>query len=123
MDKTSEAIKGNFASDLVALGPTILTFFGSAVSKTALLLKWWLLLALLITFGSLAVKPLSTFVYNNPLERFKVIKGRLLPIRLLALSSLQAGCIVVLKYLLILGAIVNVLPVAGAYRHLLLPAR
>ncbi|KAJ2987629.1 hypothetical protein NUW58_g4397 [Xylaria curta] len=111
LDETSEAIQGNFASGLVALGlmPTILTFLGSAVSETALLSRRRPLLALMIASGSPAVNPLPTFVYENPLERLKAIEGRLLPTKLLALSPWQAGGIILVEYILILGAIVNIL--------------
>ncbi|KAI6084097.1 hypothetical protein F4821DRAFT_280387 [Hypoxylon rubiginosum] len=116
LESTNEAVKGNFGSGLVALGlmPTLLTFLGSAVSETALLARRRPLLALLIASGSPAVNPLPTFMYDDPLKRLEAIEGRLLPPKLLALSPLQAGCIVLIEYLLVLGAIANIVT-AGYY--------
>jgi hypothetical protein len=111
LENTSEAIKGNMASGTVALGlmPTILTFLGSSPAETALLSRRRPLLSFLIACGSPAVNPLPTFVYEDPVAKLKAREGRLLPGYLSVLSRFHATAIVFVEYLLILGAIANVI--------------
>ena len=111
MENTSEAVKGNMASGLVALGlmPTILTFLGSSTAETALLSRRRPLLAFLIACGSPAVNPLPTFVYQDPVAGLKAREGRLLPHVLSTLSPFQGAVIVFVEYLLVLAAMANVL--------------
>ena len=111
MENTSEAVKGNMASGLVALGlmPTILTFLGSSTSETALLSRRRPLLALLIACGSPAISPLPSFVYQDPVTSLKARDGRLLRRFLSALSPIRSISVVIVEYLLILAAIANVI--------------
>ncbi|KAF7502655.1 hypothetical protein GJ744_005391 [Endocarpon pusillum] len=81
LEHTSEVIKGDIASGIVALGlmPTILTFLGSSTAETVLLSRRRPLLAFLIASGSPSVNPLRTFVYPNPIKELMKIEGHLAP--------------------------------------------
>ncbi|KAJ5771123.1 uncharacterized protein N7511_003174 [Penicillium nucicola] len=107
LENTSEAIKGDMGSGIVALGlgPTILTFLGSGTAETSLLARRRPLLALLIASGSPAVNPLPTFVYPNPIEELKSRDNHL---AIMHFSSRQAVFVSILEYVLVMGAIANV---------------
>lgn len=109
LENTNEFIKANMASGTIALGlaPTILSILGSTTGETALLSKRRPLLAFLIGCGSVAVNPLPTFVYENPLEALKAREGRLAPSHVTGAPQWQLVLIVVAEYMLVLAAIVN----------------
>lgn len=107
LENTSEVIKGDIASGIVALGlmPTILTFLGSSTAETVLLSRRRPLLAFLIASGSPSVSPLRTFVYPNPIKELRAREGHLSPTHF---SLWQAAFVSVLQYVLVLGAVANV---------------
>ena len=107
LENTSEVIKGDMSSGIVALGlmPTILTFLGSSTAETVLLARRRPLLAFFLAAGSPAVNPLPTFVYPNPIEELKARENHLI---LTNLSSRQAVFVSILQYVLVLAAIANV---------------
>ncbi|OQE32581.1 hypothetical protein PENFLA_c001G03982 [Penicillium flavigenum] len=107
LDNTSEAIKGDMGSGIVALGltPTILTFLGSGTAETSLLARRRPLLALLIASGSPAVNPLPTFVYPNPIEELKSRDNHL---AIMHFSPIQAALVSIVEYILVMAAIANV---------------
>lgn len=107
LEHTSETIKSDMASGLVALGlmPTILTFLSSGTAETVLLSRRRPLLAFLIAAGSPSVNPLPTFVYPNPLQDLKARENHLAPAHL---PPRQAAAVSILQYGLIVGAVVNV---------------
>lgn len=111
LEHTTESVKGNIASAAVALGlmPTILTFLGSSTSETALLSRRRPLLSFLIACGSPAVNPIRTFSYQDPLAELSAREGRLLPHFLSTLLPSQAVIIIFVEYVLVLGAISNVI--------------
>lgn len=110
LEHTTESVKANMASSSVGLGlmPTILTFLGSSTSETALLSRRRPLLSFLIACGSPAVRPLPTFIYQDPVAGLKAREGRLLPRLFPRLSTFQAAIIVLAEYILILAAMANV---------------
>lgn len=107
LEHTSESIKSDMASGLVALGlmPAILTYLGSSTAETVLLSRRRPLLAFLIASGSPAVNPLPTFVYPNPLEELRARENHLAPRHF---SPWQATAVSALEYVLIAAAIANV---------------
>jgi hypothetical protein len=106
LENTSEVIKGDMASGIVALGlmPTVLIFLGSGISETALLARRRPLLALLIAAGSPSVNPLPTFVYPNPIKELRAREGHLVP---KYFTPWQAALVSILQYGLVIGAVAN----------------
>lgn len=111
LQNTNEFIKSNMASGTIALGlaPTILSILGSTTGETALLSKRRPLLSFLLACGSLAVNPLPSFVYENPLEALEKREGRLAPSHVTSAPRWQLCLIVAGEYVLVLAAIANVM--------------
>jgi hypothetical protein len=74
LENTSDVIKGDMASGMVALGlmPTLLIFLSSSTAETTLLSRRRPLLALLLAIGSPAVQPPPIFSFPDPTEMMNI---------------------------------------------------
>jgi hypothetical protein len=107
LENTSDVIKGDMASGIVALGlmPTLLIFLSSSTAETTLLARRRPLLALLLAAGSPAVQPPPIFSFPDPTEMLQIKDDHLLPRQI---SPWQAVLTSVFQYTVALAAITNV---------------
>jgi hypothetical protein len=107
LENTSDVIKGDMASGMVALGlmPTLLIFLSSSTAETTLLSRRRPLLALLLAIGSPAVQPPPIFSFPDPTEMMNIKDDHILARHY---SGWQAVLITIAQYTLALAAITNV---------------
>ncbi|KAF2659561.1 hypothetical protein K491DRAFT_689176 [Lophiostoma macrostomum CBS 122681] len=107
LDNTTESIKGDFASGVIALGlmPTILVYLGSTTAESALLARRRPLLAFLIAAGAPSVSPLRSFEYTDPVAQLEE-RGSL--VEETKISALRGAVVTAGEYVVVLGAVANV---------------